>query len=292
MSKYSELYLLLWWSLFAALAVLLFAVVPILVGVPRVLSVIAAGAALLLIPFLAGKRIIRRWDEETPHIASTHPFLFIEKARSIKRTGYFVQLTVILVLLIIVIGRDSLNSLFSDAPLTLILLEFLAVELVLLQVQLSFWAPDPFDALRASLQSEFDVERGSRLSRVDDSIEYFNRLSAKSTGLALRDQSLNVFLFGSESRSLRIYALLSNLDDREAPDYQGFMNELSEIAQKPIAEIADRAGFATIIKRNQGTILSLLGTVIPLLIALSPYIIPIFVNPVIQSWSQLFHSVH
>lgn len=284
-------YLLVKWSLYAALIVVVVTVTAILFGVPRVVGALVGGAASLFIPLLAGKRIIRKWDMEAPHIASAHPFLFIEKVRSIKRTGYLVQLAVIIVLIAILAGRDSLPKLFASTPLTLAFLEFVPIELVLLQVQLSFWAPDPFDASRASLLSELDVERGSRLSWIDDSLEYFNRLSAKSTGLALKDLSLNAILYGSESRSLRVYALLSNLDNREAPDYVGFMNELLEIAQKPIAEIADKTGFAAFIKGHQGVILSLLGTVIPLIIVLSPYIIPIFVNPVIQAWSQLFHTV-
>lgn len=283
---------MLWWSLLAAFLVLLIAVVPVLFGVPIVVSILIAGGATLFIPLLAGRHITKRWDDETSHIASTHPYLFIGKVRSIKRTGYLIQLVVILVVIVIAVGRDNLSNLFSNAPLWLALLEFFPIELVLLQVQLSFWAPDPFDASRASLLSEFDVERGSRPSWLDDSIEYFNRLSARSTGIALNDLGLNVLLFGSESRSLHVHMLLSNLDNRGAPNFLGFVNELSEITQKPTADIADKAGFATVVKRNQGTILTLFGTVIPLLIALSPYIIPIFVNPIIQAWSQLFHSVH
>ena len=83
--------------------------------------------------------------------------------------------------------------------------------------------------------------------------------------------------------------LLRNLDNRDAPDYAGFVNDLSEITQRQIPEIVEKSSLTTFIRRNQALILGVIGAAIPLLVALYPYIIPYAVNPIIESWSQLFH---
>ncbi|HEV2138569.1 MAG TPA: hypothetical protein VGR53_06975 [Nitrososphaerales archaeon] len=290
-SKYSEVLLLLVWSLVAALIVEVIVIVPVLFGLPGVLSVLVGLGGALVIPLYLGDRILKGWDRETAQVAQAHPFLFLKKVRSLKRTGYFIEAAVILVSAVLVFGRYNLAALFSGALLYLALLELWPIELVFLLLQLNFfWTPASFDALRASLRSDSDPEKDTGVTWLDDSILYFNRLSTKSIGLTLsRSLSPDVLLFGSTTRSLRITMLLGRFDSREDPDYLGFITDLSSIARKPIAEIIEKESFFSSMAKNKGTILGFLGVVVPILFALSPYVIPYFVNPIISQWSQLFH---
>jgi len=270
--------------------VVIIAIIPIILGLPLAISILVGGGCTLVVPLLLGGQIVKGWNAETHQIAEAHPFLFLRKVRDIKRSGYYLELASILAAIAIVATRNELMSLFSSNTLILALFEFWPIELVFLQTLFSFWAPTPFEGLRASLRSEFDVEKLPERSWLDDSISYFNRLSAKNIGFTLSTNlSLDLLLYGSQSRILRITMLLSDLY-LDHLEYLGFIADISEIAQKPIAEILEKnAGFLAFIKKNQASVLSILGLAVTSLIALSPFIVQYFLNPLISEWSQLLH---
>lgn len=268
------------------------AVVPILAGVPGAFSLLVTGSAMIVLPLAVGRRFEGRWNRETPIISATYPSAFLAKVKGIKRTGYFIMLGAVLLAVTTPFTHSDLASFFASSPLALAFLYIWAVELVLIQTQLNFWAPRPFYALRACLLSEFDEKRAPTTSWLDDSLTYFSRLSARSAGLTLRDDlSLDAILFGSQFRRLSISKLLRYLDS-ENVDYVGFVKELSEMTNRPVTDIVEKAGLTVAIRRNQTWILGSLAVAVPVLIALSPYIVQYSLDPIFQSWSQLFHSLH
>ena len=260
-------------------------------GVPAILSVIIGAGGTLVVPLYMADRIAMKWDTEFPQVARAHPFSVLARVRSLRRTGYLIDTIVIVITAFLVTNRIGFAELFSTAPLYLGLLELWPVELAFFVLRLNFsWAPDPLAALRAAILSESDPEKGAGKSVLDDSIYYFNRLSAKKLGLVLSpDLSPDIHLTGSPTRSIRISNLLGRLNNREDLDYLGFIADISNIVRKPVSEVLEKASLLSSLARNKGTILGVLGVVVPILVALSPYLIPHVLTPIVSQWSKVFH---
>ena len=260
-----------------------------LLGFPKGVGLVATGVAILVAPIVMGWRIMIRWNREAPLVVAEHPVRFLRKVRDIRYAGYVVQAIALGFLVYYLAGQPGAPSLLAQAPLEVAFVYFFVIEVVLLQVTLNFWRPEPLVCLRACLSSEEDAERTQVETWLDDALDYFNQLKTRGFALGVKeDVSLDALLFGSSSRRKYAYFLLRDVDTQ---DYHAFVNDVSEVARKPVGEIVGRVGVLEKIRKNQWTILS---TIVPVLLVLvtNPSMLQAVANPIINNWSNLLKSVH
>ncbi len=259
-----------------------------LLGLPKTVALVVAAVAVFAAPFALAQHITRGWDRELPGIVAAHPVRFLRKVRDLRYSGYIIQVMAIAILLLYLVRQPEVPNLLVQTPLLVAFVYFFIIELVLLQVALNFWRPNPLVSLRACLLAEEDAEKTGRESWLDDALDYFNLLKEKDFVLGIRDElSLDALLLGSSLRRLHASFLLRDVD---SGNYVGFVNDLAIIAHKPVSEIVGRVGFGENIRKNQWTMLSIVLPIVVVL-ATNPSVLHTIADPIINSWSNLLKSL-
>ena len=276
------------WGLLLADVSFLLILTPFLLGLPSRISLPVSAIAIIVAPIILGLRVTRRWNKEAPSIIGLHPVWFLRKVRALRNAGYLIEVLALGFLIVYFAGQPVVSTVLAGAPLQVSFFYFFIIEVVLLQVTLNFWRPDPLVSLRACLMAEEDSEKARRESWLDDALDYFNLLKARNFALGIQDEvSLDALLLGSPSRRPWASFLLRDID---SSDYLAFLSDLSEISLKPVSELVGKVGFLESVRKNQWAILSV---VVPLLVVLatSLSLLHAIVDPVIRLWSNLLKSL-
>ena len=288
LTKNSEIKLVLGWGVLIDVGTIIAAIIPVISGIGGIAAILIALLFSLGLPVLVARRVGRQWSEESERIADLHPYHFLSKVRAIKRNGYVLELSVVVVGTFLVLEQANLVALLAGLSIISALVLMFPIELILLVVFLNFWEPRAFIALRAAIRSEFDHERGTKLSWLDDSVRYYNVLASKLTGLVVkRNLSVQALLFGSPLKDVHVGELLHSV---ETADYSEFLGTLATLSGHKVHEIVNRSGTINSFLNDPLPTLTGLSIVIPIVVAGLPYVGPFLINPMIKEWTQLLHS--
>ena len=254
-------------------------------GLSPLWAVIFGGFAMILLPNAFVGRLVERLEDIAPVFSRDHPSKFLMKVGGLRVYGLVLEIIIVTLvssgLELVKIAKISGIGLFY-----ITVLEFSAIEFVLLIVRVALWNPDPSLMVNACLRSEFDPENPARVSWVDSSLGYFNSV-LKSEHLPVRmrdDLSIEVLLYGSSTRKASVEMLRSSFEEGGT---SRFIQELSFLANKPIPDILDKAGLFRWLQKNGALAVGIAA----LLVSLSGVFIFLF-DYILHQWLNLIATVH
>lgn len=219
---------------------------------------VLSGFALVLLPILMGTLFVVSLRNSADTASSEHPSRFLETLRVLGGLSFVPWLLAVPLLVVVV----YLKTTFGQYTLLAAFLELYVVGLNFEFLPLRFVGPTRKFLLRASLKSEIDPERNPKHVWVDGAISYFNaEAHSRKMKVRVRDSiNMTVLLFGSEARRSaaieQLLALSKHYDDF------GFISALASLAESPVSQVVERAGFIAGLNRNKGWLFGLAITVL------------------------------